>query len=106
METKGYESIFEDVKCHKNNGVHLCEHYEEWDGERWIAQEQCSSCEHAIDSRFFNGCKRAFNKEHDYAFGSKIDENGVKFITRTCINCNQSHTYQSQIRNIKWKEKN
>lgn len=105
------DNNFEDTeKCPYVGGSDDGEHYykrvEEWDGERWISQEQCAKCEHAIDSQIFNGCKRAFNRKHSDVFSSMIDENGVKFITRTCTNCKQSHTYQSQIRNIKWKEKN
>ena len=96
---------FEEVKCPENKGEHFYRHYEEWDGEHWIAQEQCTSCEHAIDSRFFNGCKRAYNKEHDYVFSSNVDAQGIKYITKFCTNCNQSHTYPSQIKGIKWKSK-
>lgn len=98
------ETIFEDTKnCPTTNNQHQYEIVEEWDGARWITQGHCKLCDHAIDWNVHT-CKNIFNKEHKYLYSSHIEADGIKFITKTCIYCRESYTYQSKMKGIKWKQ--
>ncbi len=100
------DNNFEEAKCPyvggSNDGEHYYKRVEEWDGKRWISQEQCTKCEHVVDSHI-DGCECSFDKKHRPIFSSIIEPDGVKFILKTCLACNEQHKYKSVIKGIKWR---